>query len=131
MIYAWIAAGSALGGMSRYWIGGLIDQRIGETFPWGTVAVNITGSLLIGFVATLTAPDGRLLLAPSLRTFIMVGFCGGYTTYSSFSLQTLNLARQGEWLRAGGNVLLTTALCLVAVWIGHTLAAGLNQLRGG
>lgn len=127
MIYAWIAAGSALGGMSRYWIGGMVDQRIGETFPWGTMVVNIVGSLLIGFVATLTAPDGRFLMSPSLRTFIMVGFCGGYTTYSSFSLQTLNLARDGEWLRAGTYVVMTTALCLFAVWVGHAGAASLNR----
>jgi CrcB protein len=131
MMYLWVALGSALGGVSRYGLGGMIDGQIGETFPWGTMVINITGSLVIGFVATLTAPDGRFLMSPSLRTFIMVGFCGGYTTYSSFSLQTLNLAREGEWLRAGANVLLTTALCLVAVWIGHILAASLNQLKGG
>jgi CrcB protein len=131
MIYAWIAVGSALGGMARYWIGGLIDQRIGETFPWGTMVVNITGCLVIGFVATLTAPDGRLLMNPSHRSFVMIGLCGGYTTYSSFGLQTLNLARNSEWLRAGGYVLLTTVLCLAAVWAGHVLATGLNQMKGG
>lgn len=130
MIYAWIAAGSAIGGVARYWIGGLVDQRIGETFPWGTMVVNISGCLVIGFVATLTAPDGPFLMAPSHRSFVMIGLCGGYTTYSSFGLQTLNLAREGEWLRAGGYVLLTTVLCLAAVWLGHVLAAGLIQMKG-
>lgn len=129
MIYAWIAAGSALGGMTRYWLASFVDERIGETFPWGTILVNISGSFIIGLIATLTASDGRLLISPSLRTFLMVGICGGYTTYSSFSLQTLNLARQGEWLRAGANVLVTTALCLVAVWLGHQLAVGFNGAK--
>jgi CrcB protein len=131
MIYAWIAAGSAIGGMGRYWIGGWIDEGIGETFPWGTIVINVTGSLVIGFLATLGSPDGRLLIPPHLRMFLMIGICGGYTTYSSFSLQTLNLAREGELLRAGANILITTALCLVAVWVGHLLAAGFNQVKGG
>lgn len=131
MMYMWVALGSALGGMGRYYLGGIIDRRFGSTFPWGTMAVNITGCLIIGFFATLTAPDGRLLVSPAARTFVMVGICGGYTTYSSFSLQTLNLARDGEWLQAGGNVLLTTALCLVAVWAGHIMAAALNQMKAG
>src|SRR5690349_21713006 len=131
MIYAWIAIGSAIGGMSRYWFGGWVDERIGETFPWGTILVNISGSFAIGLIATLTAQDSRFMLSPSLRTFLMVGFCGGYTTYSSFSLQTLNLARNGDWLRAGGNVLVTTALCLIAVWLGHVAATALQPMKGG
>ena len=128
--YFWIAAGSALGGMGRYWFSGFIAERFGESFPWGTVLVNISGSFVIGFFATLTAPDGRLLVGSTARQFVMIGICGGYTTFSSFSLQTLNLVRDGEWLRAGGNVILSVVLCLVAVWIGHVLAAALNQLKG-
>jgi CrcB protein len=131
MIYLWIALGSALGGVARYWLGGAVDQRFGETFPWGTMMVNLTGSLVIGFFATLSGPEGRWLVSPSARMFVMVGLCGGYTTYSSFSLQTLSLARDGEWLRAGANIVLTTALCLVAVWAGHIAAAALNQMKGG
>jgi CrcB protein len=127
MTYLWVGLGSALGGMLRYFFSGVVDHRIGETFPWGTMVVNITGCLVIGFFATLTAPDGRLLIGTAGRQFVMVGICGGYTTYSSFGLQTLNLARDGEWLLAGGNVLLTTTLCLAAVWAGYALAAGLNH----
>jgi len=83
---------------------------------------------VIGFFATLTGPDGRLLVAPGARQFVLVGLCGGYTTFSSFSLQTLNLLRDGDMLRAGGNIVGSVALCLVAVWLGHVLAAALNGL---
>jgi fluoride exporter len=130
LTYAWIMIGSALGGAARYWLSGFVAERFGETFPWGTLLVNISGSFVIGFFNTLTGPDGRLLVGSTARQFVMVGLCGGYTTFSSFSLQTLNLAREGEWLRAGGNVGLSVATCLVAVWLGHVLAAGLNQLKG-
>ena len=129
-IYLWIALGSALGGVGRYWLSGLVAQHIGETFPWGTMLVNITGSFVIGFFATLTGPDGRLLVGTTARQFVMVGICGGYTTFSSFSLQTLNLVRDGEWGRAGGNIVLSVVLCLIAVWLGHITAAALNQLKG-
>jgi len=84
--------------------------------------VNVTGSFVIGFVAALTEPGGRVLLSVTARRFIMVGILGGYTTFSSFSLQTLNLARDGEWLYAGANVVLSVAVCLLAVWLGHVLA---------
>ena len=130
LTYAWIMIGSALGGAARYWCSGFVADRLGETFPWGTLLVNVLGSFVIGFFNTLTGPDGRLLVGSTARQFVMVGLCGGYTTFSSFSLQTLNLAREGEWLRAGGNVGLSVATCLVAVWLGHVLAAGLNQLKG-
>jgi CrcB protein len=129
--YLWIGLGSALGGMARYWCSGFVADRIGETFPWGTLLVNVVGSFIIGFFATLTAPDGgRLLVGSTARQFVMVGILGGYTTFSSFSLQTLNLARDGEWLRAGANIVLSVVLCLVAVWLGHIAAAALNQMKG-
>jgi CrcB protein len=128
--YVWIMIGSALGGAARYWCSGFVAERFGETFPWGTLLVNIFGSFVIGFFNTLTGPDGRLLVGSTARQFVMVGLCGGYTTFSSFSLQTLNLAREGEWLRAGGNVGFSVATCLFAVWLGHVLAAGLNQMKG-
>jgi fluoride exporter len=129
MAYLWIAIGSALGGMGRYWIGGLIDSRIGETFPWGTVIVNITGCFIIGVFATLTGPDGRLLVGTAARQFFMIGICGGYTTFSSFSLQTLNLVRDGEILYAGWNVAASVVFCLLAVWLGHLAAVSLNEMR--
>jgi len=132
--YLSIALGSALGGVARFWLNGVITGffgRFGETFPIGTLIVNVTGSFAIGFFATLTDPDGRLLVSPTARQFFMVGICGGYTTFSSFSLQTLTLARDGEWLYAAGNILLSVVLCLVAVWLGHVLAMKLNAMKGG
>jgi CrcB protein len=128
-IYIWIAVGSAVGGVARYWCSGVAAHLIGETFPWGTLIVNVVGSFIIGFVATLTAPDGRLFLGSAARLGIMAGFCGGYTTFSSFSIQTLNLLNDGEWLYAGANVTLSVVLCLVAVWLGHILALSLNTLK--
>lgn len=130
MIYFYIMLGSALGGAARYWFSGIIDNEIGKNFPWGTVLVNLTGCLVIGFFATLTGPDGRVYIGTQGRQFVMIGLCGGYTTFSSFSLQTLNLLRQGEWLFAGLNIGLSIVLCLVAVWVGHFLAAFLNQIEG-
>ena len=128
--YLWIGLGSALGGMARYWCSGIVAERIGETFPWGTLTVNVVGSFIIGFFGTLTAPDGRLLVGSNARQFVMVGFLGGYTTFSSFSLQTLALARDGEWLRFGANVGLSLVLCLLAVWLGSLAGAALNQMKG-
>jgi CrcB protein len=131
LIYLCIAVGSALGGMARYWCSGFIAAAVGETFPWGTLIINVVGSFVIGFFATLTGPDGRLLVSSAARQFVMVGICGGYTTFSSFSLQTLYLARDGELLHAGLNVSLSVVLCLLSVWLGHSAAATLNQLEGG
>jgi fluoride exporter len=125
--YLWVMLGSALGGGARYWCSGVVARLFGETFPWGTLLINVSGSLVIGFFNTITGPDGRLLVATTTRQFVMIGICGGYTTFSSFSLQTLNLARDGEWFRAGGNVVLSVVLCLVAVWIGHVAAASINK----
>lgn len=128
--YIWIALGSSIGGTARFALSGLIAHRFGETFPWGTLAINVSGSFVIGFFATLTAPDGRLLVGGTMRQFVMTGILGGYTTYSSFSLQTLALAREGEWFRAGANAIGTFALCFLAVWLGHLCAAWLNSLKG-
>lgn len=129
LIYVWIGFGSALGGMARYWCSGFVAARFGETFPWGTIAVNVIGSLIIGFFATVSGPDGRFLVPSTARQFVMLGLCGGYTTFSSFSLQTLNLVRDGEWLQATGNIALSVALCLIAVTAGHFLAAWVNQVE--
>jgi fluoride exporter len=130
MTWLWVMLGSALGGVARYWLSGLAAHHIGETFPIGTLIVNVTGSFIIGFVATLTGPDGRVFVGTDGRQFMMTGVCGGYTTFSSFSLQTLNLARDGEMALAGANAVLSFALCLVAVWLGHIAASALNQLKG-
>jgi CrcB protein len=130
MSYVWIFIGGGLGTLARFAASGLVARIVGETFPWGTIVVNVSGSFLIGVVATLAAPEGRLLLPPEARQFILVGLFGGYTTFSAFSLQTLALARDGEWLQAGANVLLSVALCLVAVWLGYIVAANINAAKG-
>ena len=122
----WIFIGGGLGSLARWWFSGLIAGNVGQTFPWGTLMVNVTGSFVIGLFATITGPQGRWLAPSSFREFFMVGICGGYTTFSSFSLQTLNLAEDGEWLYAGANVVLSVVSCLVAVWLGHLLATAIN-----
>jgi CrcB protein len=122
-----VILGGGIGSGLRYWLSGVVAQRFGESFPWGTLMVNITGSFLIGFFAALTGPGGRVLVPPGFRIFIMAGVFGGYTTFSAFSLQTLNLARGGEWFHAGANALLSFALCLAGVWLGHILGTALNQ----
>jgi len=129
VIYLSIAAGSALGGMGRYWCSGVAARMFGETFPWGTLLVNVTGSFLIGFFATLTGPDGRIFAGSTTRQFVMLGVFGGFTTFSSFSLQTLNLVQDGELLHASSNVIGSIVLCLVAVWLGHILALSINAMK--
>ncbi len=126
-IYLWIALGSALGGVGRYWCSGVIARHIGETFPWGTLTVNVVGSLLIGLLATVSEPDGRLLMSTTLRQFFMIGVFGGFTTFSSFSLQALNLVRDGQWIPASLYILGSVALCLVGVWLGHGLGIAINR----
>jgi len=128
--YLWIALGSSLGGIARFALSGLIAHRFGETFPWGTLFINVSGSFVIGFFATLTDPGGRFIVGGTMRQFVMTGLLGGYTTYSSFSLQTFALVREGEWLRAGANSIGTFALCFLAVWLGYLCAAWLNTLKG-
>lgn len=116
----WVAIGGGFGGMARLFLSDFIARRAGETFPWGTIAVNVSGSFVIGIIAA--APESALLHTPAAWQLIVVGFLGSYTTVSSFSLQTLGLARDGEMLRAGGNVALSVAACLSAVALGY--AAG-------
>ncbi len=128
-VYLWIALGGAIGSTGRYWLSGIIAQAFGETFPWGTLIVNVTGSFVIGFFAVLTGPDGRVYASSTIRQFVIVGICGGYTTFSSFSLQTLNLMNDGEWLRAGSNIGFSVAICLLAVWAGAMLAAMVNAMK--
>ena len=128
--YLWIGLGSALGGMGRFWIGGLVAERMDKTiFPWNTLAVNVTGSFIIGVIAAFTAAEGKLNSDQRLFAvnFLMIGICGGYTTFSSFSLQTLNLLRDGEWLYASANILLSVVFCLIAVWLGYLLGQILNR----
>jgi CrcB protein len=132
MTYLLVAVGGALGSMARFWVSDLVAHRIGETFPWGTIIINITGSFLIGlFAGLMRPPSGRWLATSNTRVFFTYGICGGYTTFSSFSLQTLDLLREGEWLHAGANVVLSVVLCMIAVWLGYALAMTLNKLMKG
>ena len=118
-----VAAGGAIGSLARFWLAELFVALGMAAFPWATIATNVSGSFIIGLIAALTGPDGRLLVAPELRLFWMVGI-------SSFSLQTLTLAQGGEWLRAALNVVLSLVLCLLAVWLGYVAAAYVNRLEG-
>ena len=124
--YLWIALGGALGSVARFWMSGVIAVRFDSKFPWGTIFVNITGSFLIGIFAAWSETGGRLAEATTLRQFLVVGICGGYTTFSAFSVQTLDLMRSGHWFAATGNVLGSVLACLVAVWLGHLLGSALK-----
>lgn len=129
-LYLFVMVGGALGTGARFFLSGVVANAFGQTFPWGTLVINVTGSFVIGFFGGLTGPDGRLLVSGSVRQFVMTGICGGYTTFSSFSLQTLNLMNDGEWASASGNVVGSVFLCLLFVWLGATSAAALNRLKG-
>ncbi len=129
LTYLWVALGGALGSVARFWISGLVAERMGKVFPWDTLAVNSTGSFIIGILAVLAGADGRI--QPQERSlavqFLMIGVCGGYTTFSSFSLQTLNLLQEGRWLYALGNIALSVVLCLIGVWLGWGAGQLLNR----
>ena len=114
--------------MARYACVSLGAVWLGLGFPWGTIIVNILGSFVIGFFATVTGPGARLVVSDQARLFVMVGVCGGYTTFSSFSLQTLELIQGGQIVRAGANVIGSVALCLAAAWVGYLAAASLHAL---
>jgi CrcB protein len=119
--YILVMLGGALGSGARFWASGIVAERAGEFFPLGTLVVNVTGSFAIGFSAAFTDPEGPLLVSPRFRRFFMIGVCGGYTTFSSFSLQTLDLIRYGDWLKACLDTLLSFVCCLAAVWLGRVL----------
>ena len=123
----WIFVGGGLGSVARWGVSGLVANRVGETFPWGTLLINVSGSFVIGLFATVTGPEGRWMAPVSFRQFFMLGICGGYTTFSSFSLQTLSLAEDGQWFKAGANSVLSLVLSLVGVWLGHLLGSVLNS----
>jgi fluoride exporter len=121
--YIWVALGGALGSMTRYGVGIGAARAWGDAFPWGTLLINIAGSFVISFFGTLTSQAGPVPAAPELRIFIMVGFCGGFTTFSSFSLQTLELLQAGEAVRAGLYIVFSVILCLLGVFLGYWLAS--------
>ena len=127
-----LAVGGALGTLARYGLNGVISARI-ATFPLGTLVVNVTGCFAIGFISAVSGPGtGRAWLKPEWRDFLMVGFCGGYTTFSSYGVQTLNLARDGEWLHVAGNIIGSNVLGLGAVYLGWVASRFLQaKLHGG
>ncbi|MEJ0089473.1 MAG: fluoride efflux transporter CrcB [Limisphaerales bacterium] len=128
--YLWVALGGALGSVGRFWLASFIITRFGENFPLGTLVINVTGSFIIGILAALGATENSAFASPGFRQFFLVGICGGYTTFSAFSLQTLQLVQRREWLFAGGNILLSVVLCLIAVWLGYLLGTMLNGMKG-
>ena len=123
MTWLMVALGSALGGMARYGVGLLVARAVGAAFPWGTLLINVVGSFVIGFYGALTLADGAMPASPEARAFVMVGFCGGFTTFSSFSLQTVDLLQAGETVAAGGYIVGSVALCVAGAALGYWVAS--------
>jgi CrcB protein len=119
--YAWVALGGALGSVARVWLSALVFRFAGPSFPWGTLLINVAGSALIGWFAMRTGPAGALDVSENMRVFVIAGLCGGFTTFSAFSLQTLELLQAGALARAASYVLGSVALCLLGVWLGAML----------
>ena len=130
-ILAAVALGSSIGGVFRNAIGEALPTACATCFPWSTLTVNLLGSLVIGCFATLSAPNGRILVGNATRHFVITGVCGGFTTFSMFSLETVERLQQGMLDVAMMNVVGTTAFCLLAVWIGHVTALHANEQRCG
>ncbi len=114
----WVIVGSALGGLARYWLAIGVAALTGPRLPWGTLLINVLGSFVIGWFGALTGTGGRLQVAPEMRAFVMVGICGGFTTFSSFSLQTFELLRAEDYGWAAAYVLGSVALCICGAWAG-------------
>lgn len=119
--FLWVALGGAVGSMARYWVATVMAELTGPRFPWGTLLINVVGSFVIGWFGALTSDTGPLDVPAGIRLLVMVGLCGGFTTFSSFSLQTLELLQSGAVVRASGYVLGSVALCLIFVWVGALL----------
>lgn len=120
--YLAVALGGALGSVTRFWMTGAVAALTGPRYPWGTLLINVLGSFVIGVVASLTLTQERLSWHPTIRVFLMTGFCGGFTTFSAFSLQTLELLREGDTIPAFGYMLASVVLCLGFTWLGWVIA---------
>jgi fluoride exporter len=131
--YFWVALGGATGSVARFALATFLTSRLASAghkiFPLPILIVNVTGSLLIGVIAAWAVPEGRMSPAGRMLAseFLMAGVCGGYTTFSSFSLQTFQLMQTGHWFAAGANILLSVTLCLVGTWLGWCLGQGLAR----
>jgi fluoride exporter len=128
--YISVALGSMVGAVARFLVSVLFMSQFGDRFPLGTLFVNVTGSFMIGFYAALTGPDGRLFVSARQRLFVVVGICGGYTTFSAFSLETLRLVQSGNVQTALVYLFVSAITWITSVWFGHALATRLNRLRG-
>lgn len=131
MIYLWVALGGALGSVARFWLNNAVAAALGAEFPWGTLLINVIGSFIIGFFGTITVKASRFEVPPEIAIFVMVGICGGFTTFSSFSLQTIQLARAGEWDRAIWYVMASVILCLLFCWLGLAAALAVTGRSAG
>ena len=120
MAYLWIALGAIVGASARYFVGGYIGRLVPSSFPYGTLLINITGSLILGFFLVWTSE--RVLVDVRWRLLIAIGFCGSYTTFSSYAFESFALGEQGQWLLLGLNVIGSNLLCLGAVVAGAALA---------
>jgi fluoride exporter len=129
--YLWVAIGGALGSVARYALGNAMTMALGPEFPWGTLLINVLGSFVISFFGVLTGANARLPVPFEARVFVTVGLCGGFTTFSSFSLQTVELARAGQPGRAALYVAASAALCIMACAAGFASATALNASRQG
>jgi CrcB protein len=127
LTYILVALGGAIGSLARAWVGVTAVRLVGASFPWGTMVINVAGSLLIGIVAATALSPTRTLFTQEVRIFVMVGICGGFTTFSSFSLQTFELLREGRPAAALANVALSVILCVVATAAGYAGASALPR----
>lgn len=125
-----VGLGASLGSVARGLTSTAMIDLLGPGFAWGTLTVNVLGSFLIGLYATLTEPDGRLMASPVMRQFVLTGFCGGFTTFSIFSLETLLLLERGSYMLAGISITASIILWLLAVWAGYRIGAHANRLKG-
>ncbi len=127
--YLWVALGGAVGSVGRYGTSNLVERFLGADFPWATLIENVLGAFIVGAFVALATVEQRGLANPNLRLLVVVGFCGGFTTFSAFSLQTVHLIRDGQLMAAAGNIVASVAFCLIAVWFGFLAGNTINQWR--